>query len=78
MKATVSERGRLTIPKALRDRLGIRGGEVLEMRAEAGRLVISKTLVEDRAGAASVLGILDLRQPTDQLVEELRGRSDRN
>jgi AbrB family looped-hinge helix DNA binding protein len=31
MKTTVSEKGQVTIPKRLRDRLGIRPGEVLEL-----------------------------------------------
>ena len=30
MKAVVSEKGQVTIPKTLRDRLGIRPGQVLD------------------------------------------------
>jgi antitoxin PrlF len=32
MKAVVAERGQVTIPKRLRDRLGIRPGTVLEFQ----------------------------------------------
>jgi AbrB family looped-hinge helix DNA binding protein len=42
MKAVVAERGQLTIPKRLRERLGIRSGTVLEFREEAERLVAAK------------------------------------
>jgi AbrB family looped-hinge helix DNA binding protein len=34
MTATVSEKGQVTVPKALRDRLGIRPGEVLDFDEE--------------------------------------------
>jgi AbrB family looped-hinge helix DNA binding protein len=39
MKTIVSEKGQITIPKALRDKLGIRPGTVLDFDAEQGRLV---------------------------------------
>ena len=43
----VSEKGQVTIPKALRDRLGLRAGTSLEFQAEGGRLVATKALDED-------------------------------
>lgn len=42
MKTTVSEKGQITIPKALRDKLGIRPGTVLDFEADRGRLIASK------------------------------------
>jgi len=42
MKAVVAERGQVTIPKRLRERLGIGPGTVLALREEAGKLVIEK------------------------------------
>lgn len=39
MRATVSQRGSVTIPKALRTELGIRPGSVLEFEAEDGHLI---------------------------------------
>jgi len=47
MKSVVSEKGQVTIPKALRDRLGLRAGTSLDFQAEGGRLVATKTLDED-------------------------------
>lgn len=56
MKATVSENGQVTIPKALRDRLGIRPGVVLEFHDEGGRLVATKAMDADPVDA--LYGIL--------------------
>jgi AbrB family looped-hinge helix DNA binding protein len=71
MKSVVSEKGQVTIPKRLRDRLGIAPGVVLEFREDAGTLVASKVSGED--AVASVYGILDVGRPVDELVDELRG-----
>ena len=73
MKATVSEKGQVTIPKKLRDRLGIRPGVVLEFREERGRLVASKARVASPTDR--VYGILKLRRPTDALIRSLRGKA---
>jgi antitoxin PrlF len=74
MKAVVSEKGQVTIPKRLRDRLGIRSGQVLEFREERGRLVAVKLNVEDPI--ESVYGILGTGVDTDALIEEMRGPVD--
>ncbi len=42
MKATVAERGQVTIPKVLRKKLGIKSGTALDFREENGRLVAVK------------------------------------
>ena len=72
MKVIVSEKGQVTIPKPLRDRLGIRPGQVLEMREEGGRLVATKESAEDAVGR--VYGILKVRRGTDRLMDSLRGK----
>ena len=40
MKATIDNAGRLVVPKALRQALGLRAGQALEIRAGDGRLEI--------------------------------------
>jgi AbrB family looped-hinge helix DNA binding protein len=71
MKATVAERGQVTIPKALRKKLGIQPGAVLDFHDEQGRLVAVKVSVDDPVG--QVYGMLKLGRSTDALMRELRG-----
>lgn len=72
MKAIVSEKGQVTIPKALRARLGLKPGVVLDFEAEGGRLVARKAQAVDPVDAA--WGILKLSEPVDAFVERTRGR----
>lgn len=71
MKATVSEKGQVTIPKQLRDRLGITPGQELDITAEDGILVARK--VRQRGAVDAVYGILPLPGGTDAVLDELRG-----
>lgn len=43
----VSEKGQITIPKAVRDRLGLNPGKVLQVEAVNGRLVAQKQVAAD-------------------------------
>ena len=47
MKSIVSEKGQVTIPKPVRERLGLRPGTVLEFEAREGRLVGKKAITDD-------------------------------
>lgn len=71
MLTKVSERGQVTIPKPLRERLGIEPGNVLDFEAEAGHLVGRKTTPRDPVD--SVYGVLHLPGGTDEMIHELRG-----
>jgi len=73
-QSVVSEKGQVTIPKRLRDRLGIRPGQVLDFHEERGRLVANKAGAT--RPATDVFGILELDRPTDDVMEELRGTAD--
>lgn len=70
MNAIVSEKGQVTIPKRLRDRLGIRAGQVLEFEEDQGRLVATKVPASGRVEAA--FGLLADGTSTDDVVAELR------
>ena len=74
MKSTVSVRGQVVIPKPLRDRLGIRAGQILDFREERGRLVADKAVVTDPV--ARVCGILGRPGSSDELIRRLRGDAD--
>jgi AbrB family looped-hinge helix DNA binding protein len=71
MKTRVSEKGQVTIPKRLRDQLGIRFGDELDFEVEQGRLVAAK--VAERDAIDRLYGSLKLPASTDELMEELRG-----
>lgn len=73
-RAVVSEKGQVTIPKRLRERLGIRPGQVLDFAEDRGKLVATKANASDPV--ASVFGVLRLDRPTDDVVAELRGAPD--
>jgi len=72
MKTVVSEKGQITIPKPLRVRLGIRTGQVLEVREEHGHLVMSKQQ-PTRDAIDELYGILKLDRSTDEIIDEMRG-----
>lgn len=74
MKTIVSEKGQVTIPKPLRERLGIRPGNTLDFSEEKGRLVATKVTAQD--AVESVYGVLGLKRPTDDLITTLRGKAD--
>lgn len=74
MRTRVSEKGQITVPKALRERLGIRPGDELEVIDEAGRIVLAKAPVDDPVTA--VYGIIETDRGTDEIMEELRGPVD--
>lgn len=70
MKAVVAERGQVTIPKALRDKLGIRPGTALEFTARNGMLVAQKAETDP---VSKVFGCLARGIDTDRVIRELRG-----
>jgi AbrB family looped-hinge helix DNA binding protein len=73
-RATVSHKGQVVIPKALRDRLGIRPGQELEFSAERGKLVVRKVTAQDPVDRA--YGVLQLERGVDETLRELRGEPD--
>jgi AbrB family looped-hinge helix DNA binding protein len=71
MKARVSEKGQVTIPKKLREQLGIHVGDELDFDAAQGQLVATK--VAGRDAIDLLYGSLRLPASTDELIEEMRG-----
>jgi AbrB family looped-hinge helix DNA binding protein len=74
MKATMGERGQITIPKPVRDRLGLKPGQRLEVTDEAGRVVLVKLLDDDPVMRR--IGTLKLPRSVDEVIEEMRGPAD--
>lgn len=71
MKATLSEKGQVTIPKRLRDRLGLRPGTLIDFAEEDGRLVGRK--LEPLDELDDLVGIFEVPGGTDAFVKALRG-----
>ena len=73
MESKVGERGQVTIPKALRDRLGIGPGTQLIFEAEDGRLVAVKADSGDQLDG--LFGRFGRGRRADAVVSELRGET---
>jgi len=71
MKATLSEKGQVTIPKRLRDRLGLRPGTLIDFAEEDGRLVGRK--LEPLDDLDDLVGIFEVPGGSDAFVKSLRG-----
>ncbi len=53
MEATVAERGQITLPKAVRDALGLTKGSKLKVELEGGRIVLRKDVGDAVASCAA-------------------------
>lgn len=74
MKSTIDGAGRIVIPRALRERLGLKGGETLDIRERDGVVEIepaptAMALVE-RDGVLVALPEQDLPPLTDDIVRQ--------
>lgn len=72
MKSIVSDKGQVTIPKAVRTKLGLRPGTVLEFEADRGRLIGRKASARDVVD--ELYGSLKMDEPVDDYIERIRGR----
>jgi antitoxin PrlF len=70
MKSRLSDKGQVTIPKRLRDQLGMKAGDELDFAIDQGRLVATRV---ERDAIDRLYGSLKLPAPTDVLMEEMRG-----
>ncbi len=77
MPTTVTSKGQVTIPKAIRDRLGLKAGHKVEFVAEPdGRVVVKATQAPRRAARsrfAALRGTADGGMTTDQILALTRG-----
>jgi len=81
MKSTIDAAGRIVVPKSLRQALGLKPGQALEIRAGDGRLEIeiAATPVELKKRGKGVVAVPGVRLPslTAELVRETLERSRR-
>ncbi len=74
MEATVAERGQITLPKAVRDALGLTKGTLLKVELDGGRIILRKN-VDDAISRARGRFKLPTGKSTDDIMRELRGRA---
>ena len=74
MEATVAERGQITLPKAVRDALGLSKGTKLKVELEGGRIVLRKE-VNDALSRLRGKYKLDGFASTDEALRAVRCRA---
>ncbi|MFA7344537.1 MAG: AbrB/MazE/SpoVT family DNA-binding domain-containing protein [Terrimicrobiaceae bacterium] len=73
MNAVLSEKGQVTIPKSLRDDLGLVPGSVLDFTEEEGRLIVKKTVSENPISAWRGKGRLPAGKTVVEYLHIVRG-----
>ena len=71
MKATVAERGQITLPKAVRDALGLTKGTLLKVELDGSRIILRKS-VDDAISRARGKFALDGFESSDAAVRAVR------
>jgi len=75
MEATVAERGQITLPKAVRDALGLTKGTVLKVEIEGGRIVLRKNVDDALSRLKGRFKLADGFTSTDDALRAHRGRA---
>ncbi|HHA2536102.1 TPA: AbrB/MazE/SpoVT family DNA-binding domain-containing protein [Stenotrophomonas maltophilia] len=71
MEATVAERGQITLPKAVRDALGLSKGTLLKVELDGSRIILRKS-VDDAISRARGKFALDGFESSDAAVRAVR------
>ncbi|PZQ19545.1 MAG: AbrB family transcriptional regulator [Rhodanobacter denitrificans] len=74
MEATVAERGQITLPKAVRDALGLTKGTTLKVELDGSRIILRKS-VDDAISRARGRFKLDGYASPDDALRALRDRA---
>lgn len=73
MNAILSEKGQVTIPKAIRDELGLVPGSVLDFTESAGQIIVRKVMAENPISAWRGKGRLPIGKSVTEYLKILRG-----
>ena len=71
MKSRLTEKGQVTIPKPLRDSLGLEPGQELEFEEHGGTLVVKRVAPADPL--RQLLGLVERRTDVEAYLTETRG-----
>ncbi|RME28626.1 MAG: AbrB/MazE/SpoVT family DNA-binding domain-containing protein [Deltaproteobacteria bacterium] len=72
MKSSISEKGQVTIPKPIRDRLGLKAGTLIEFELHEGVIVARKAAGPDDP-LEKVTGIVTMKESVDDYLRKSRG-----
>ncbi len=75
MEATVAERGQITLPKAVRDALGLSKGTKLKVELEGGRIVLRKQVDDALSRLRGRFKLADGFGSTDEAMRAIRGHA---
>lgn len=75
MEAIVAERGQITLPKPVRDALGLTKGTVLKVELDGGRIILRKDVSEALRKVRGKFKLVDGLTTTDQAMRAIRGRA---
>jgi antitoxin PrlF len=75
MEAIVAERGQITLPKAVRDALGLTKGTTLRVELDGGRIILRKDVSEALRKVRGKFKLVDGLQTTDEAMRAIRGRA---
>lgn len=71
---TITERGQITLPKDLRDRLGLRPGMEIRFLLSKDGILIQKAINPDKDPFREVFGVIKDGQRTDGYLAKIRGK----
>jgi len=72
MNAVISEKGQVTIPKTIRDDLGLVPGSILDFREVEGQIIVRKIVQENPFSTWRGKGRLPTGDSVDQYLQIVR------
>lgn len=75
MDATVAERGQITLPKAVRDALGLTKGSKLTVELIDGRIILRKDVDDALSKLRGRFKLAEGFKSTDEAMRAIRGRA---
>ncbi len=76
MEAIVAERGQITLPKAVRDALGLTKGTTLKVELDGGRIILRKDVSEALRKVRGRFKLVDGLRTTDEAMRTQRNRGE--
>jgi AbrB family looped-hinge helix DNA binding protein len=75
MEATVAERGQITLPKAVRDALGLTKGMTLKVELDGSRIILRKDVSDALSKIRGKFKLAEGFRSTNDAMRAIRGRA---